>query len=410
MHWFRIFLKFKYKEIPFTKCLITNNHVINEAGADDEIRIEYQNHGKVIEITKDGKERKVFTDENLDYSVIELFDDDDFKYFFKIDQDIIKNGTTVFKNHDIFILQYPNGKELCFSLGKVLSINNIKLRHNCSTTFGSSGSPIISRSSNESIIGLHFGSDINSKFNLSTPILSILDDIIEKIKGQEENVNNNITNYIVAEIEIKNEHINQDIRIINSFEQIEKESKIFIYQKDRYKYENLKEIKESIEISINGQVIPFCHFYKFKKEGKYTIRYSFKKPLTKTNHLLNNLQFFTYINLYNFDTSKVVNMESMFWGCESLTDLNLSKSNTENVINFSYMFCGCRSLKNLDLSSFNTQKALTMRNMFDSCVSLKNLDISKFNTPKTSNVDVYQMFINCKELKVKIYYVVIREY
>ena len=392
------FLEFKYKEIPFRKCLITNHHVINDTEADDEIRIEYQNKGKTIEITKNGKERKVFTDKDLDYSLIEIFDDDDFQYFFKIDRDIIKNKPTVFKSHDIFILQYPNGNELSFSLGKVLSINDKKLRHNCSTTFGSSGSPVISRSSNESIIGLHFGADINSKFNLSTPILSILDDINEKIKGQEDNINNNITNYIIAEIEIKSEQINQDIRIINSFEQIEKESKIFIYGKDRYKYENLKEIKESIEISINGRVIPFSHFYKFKKEGKYTIRYSFKKPLTKTNHLLNNT-LFTYINLYNFDTSNVINMESMFWGCESLTDINLSNSITENVTNFSYMFCGCKSLKNLDLSSFNTQKALTMRNMFDSCVSLKNLDLSKFNTQITSDVDVYQMFINCKELK-----------
>ena len=389
-------LQFKYKEIPFKKCLITNNHVINEAGADDEIRIEYQNLGKSIEMTKNGKERKIFTDKILDYSLIELFDDDEFKYFFKIDQDIIKNESTVFDHHDIFILQYPNGNELSVSLGKVLSINDKKLRHNCSTSFGSSGSPVISRSSNASIIGLHYGADINSKFNLSTPILSILEDINEKIKGKKDNINNSV-NYIIAEIEIKNENINQDIRIINSFEQIVKEAKCFLYQNEYYKYENLKEIKESIEISLNGQVIPFNYFYNFKKEGKYTIQYSFKKPLTKTNHLFSQCDLFTYINLYNFDTSNVTNMESMFWGCESLTDINLSKSVTKNVKNFSYMFFRCKSLQNLDLSSFNTQNALTMGCMFGFCNSLKKLDLSNFKAQETT--DVAQMFVDCKELK-----------
>ena len=391
------FLQFKYKEIPFKKCLITNNHVINEAGADDEIRIEYQNLGKSIEMTKNGKERKIFTDKILDYSLIELFDDDEFKYFFKIDQDIIKNESTVFDHHDIFILQYPNGNELSVSLGKVLSINDKKLRHNCSTSFGSSGSPVISRSSNASIIGLHYGADINSKFNLSTPIISILEDINDKIKGKKDNINNNNVNYIIAEIEIKNENINQDIRIINSFEQIVKEAKCFLYQNEYYKYENLKEIKESIEISLNGQVIPFNYFYNFKKEGKYTIQYSFKKPLTKTNHLFSQCDLFTYINLYNFDTSNVTNMESMFWGCESLTDINLSKSVTKNVKNFSYMFFRCKSLQNLDLSSFNTQNALTMGCMFGFCNSLKKLDLSNFKAQETT--DVAQMFVDCKELK-----------
>jgi len=391
------FLTFKYKEIPFNKCLITNNHVINGAGDNDYIRIEYQKHGKEIEITKNKKERNVITDEFLDYTIIELFDDDDFKNFFRIDQDIINNGLSVFENHDIFVLQYPNGKEFSFSFGKVLSINNKKLRHNCSTTFGSSGSPVISRSSNESIIGLHFGADINSKYNLSTPIITILDDINEKIKRKKSNINNIITNYIIAEIEIKSENINKDVRIINSFEQIVKEAKCFKFEIEYPPFENLKEILESIEISIDENDIPFDYFYKFKNQGKHTILYSFKKPLTKTNHLFSQCNLFTYINLYNFDASKVTNMESMFWGCESLTDINVSKLNTENVNNFSHMFFRCKSLKNLDLSSFNTKNALNMKSMFQECYSLKKLDLSNFCIQQTS--DVNHMFGVLKELK-----------
>ena len=78
------------------------------------------------------------------------------------------------------------------------------------------------------------------------------------------------------------------------------------------KYENEKEIKENIEISINGKKIDFSYLYKFNKEGKYKIEYLFKKGLTKTNHML--------------------------YGCESLTNLNLSNYNTQNITNMSYMF------------------------------------------------------------------------
>ena len=52
--------------------------------------------------------------------------------------------------------------------------------HNCSTYEGSSGSPIISRYSDYSIIGLHFGN--YKKINLSTNIISIIDDIKKKLK------------------------------------------------------------------------------------------------------------------------------------------------------------------------------------------------------------------------------------
>ena len=59
----------------------------------------------------------------------------------------------------------------------------------------------------------------------------------------------------------------------------------FIDEKDYYKYENEKEIKENIEIRINGKKIEFSYLYKFNKEGKYNIEYTFKNNLTKTNNM-----------------------------------------------------------------------------------------------------------------------------
>ena len=73
-----------------------------------------------------------------------------------------------------------------------------------------------------------------------------------------------INNYIIGELDIKED--NQKIRIINSYEQLSREGKIFKYE---------KEIKDNCEIRINNELIPFSYFHTFNKKGKYTIKYSF---------------------------------------------------------------------------------------------------------------------------------------
>ena len=47
-------------------------------------------------------------------------------------------------------------------------------------------------------------------------------------------------------------------------------------------------------------------------------------------------------------------MNSMFSGCELLTNIDLSNFNTQNVINMACMFKGCKNIKNINLSNFNT--------------------------------------------------------
>ena len=68
---------------------------------------------------------------------------------------------------------------------------------------------------------------------------------------------NNIThNYITAELDIKED--NQNIRIINSYEQATRENKNIKYKKEN---ENEKEIKDNCEIIINDELIPFSYFH-----------------------------------------------------------------------------------------------------------------------------------------------------
>ena len=79
-----------------------------------------------------------------------------------------------------------------------------------------------------------------------------------------------LDNCIIGEFDIKEDE--QDIRIINSYEESNRENKNS-YEKE---YENEKEIKENCIIRINGKFIPFSYFHKFNKKGKYTILYIFK--------------------------------------------------------------------------------------------------------------------------------------
>ena len=97
------------------------------------------------------------------------------------------------------------------------------------------------------------------------------------------------------------------------------------------------------------------------------------------------------------DTSKVVNMSSMFSGCSALTKLDVSGFNTGKVIDMSFMFRNCSGLTSLDVSHFNTSCVDEMYSMFDGCSSLTTLDVSGFDMHNV--VETNYMFRGCSALK-----------
>ena len=181
------FCEIENKNFPIKYCLFTNNHVLNESNIelDKIINFEYYKNGKYIEKEiKINKERKVYTNKELDYTCIEILESDDINNYFKIDPYLYKNNNIEYlKDNDIFILQYPNGNDISISYGKILSIKENDIQHSASTNSGSSGSPIIRRSKDNYIIGLHYGGDKNNKYNIATNFNSIL----KNIKGNEIN-------------------------------------------------------------------------------------------------------------------------------------------------------------------------------------------------------------------------------
>ena len=245
------FLHIDNENIPFHNCLMTNNHVLEEKDTEknNKIYIEYRNKEKIIEMTE---KRRVITNKELDYTCIEILKEDKIKQYFEIEKNIGNNNYS-YLNQDIFVFQYPNGESLSYSCGKIKAINDKTIKHTASTLGGSSGSPIISRYSNLSVIGLHCGGYFNKDYNLSSTISSILNDL--------KKYNNNI---ILSEIDIQKFQVNKKTLIINS----DKEK----FGKITGKFENEK---NNCKIEIDGEIIPFCDYYKFKEKGKHIIKYYF---------------------------------------------------------------------------------------------------------------------------------------
>ena len=78
----------------------------------------------------------------------------------------------------------------------------------------------------------------------------------------------------------------------------------------------------------------------------------------------------------------------MFAGCSSITNLNLSNWDTSNVTNMESVFAWCSSLEKLDLSGWNNANVTTMNSMFRLIgASVTNCDLYIQNRNLNNNID-----------------------
>ena len=325
--------------------------------------------------------RKVFTNKELDYTCIELFKSDGILDYFKIDPKIFKSDKYYLKDNDIFILQFPNDNDLSFSYGKVLSLKDNKIFHSASTDNGSSGSPVIRRSKDNNIIGLHYGV-YKEKYNLAT----CFDSILDNIKEQNNEIN---CIYIPKENETEINLLHDYNLDLNELNENRKE----IYLDAKFYILNMK---ENIEIYVNNKKISFDVKYKIKESKELKVKFKFKKLLSNTSYMFYECSSLSSIDLSSFNTTNINNMSFMFYKCCSLKSINLSSFNTTNLNDMNSMFSCCFSLKSIDLSSFNTTNVNNMSKMFFWCSSLNSINLSSFNTTYVN--DMSFMFYECSSL------------
>ena len=215
----------------------------------------------------------------------------------------------------------------------------------------------------------------------------------KKIPEPKENHKNSFKNFITAEIYIKDDEVNKNIRLINSYEEYQRATMFKRLDANKINEEQIK----ACVIEINASVIPFNYFHIFKNVGNYRIKYSFKDDLTKTNYMFFQCKSLIKMDFSNFNTQNIDDMECMFYQCSSLNELNLLNFKTQKVTNMNHLFYGCSSLSKLNLSNFDTSNVINMSSMFDGCASISSLDLSNFNVQKVTNM--ISMFCDCSNLE-----------
>jgi len=151
------------------------------------------------------------------------------------------------------------------------------------------------------------------------------------------------------------------------------------------------------KVYINGNVQNEieCEYY-FNQTDNY-VELIWDDNINYCQYMFSECEEIIEIDLSNFNTSQVTEMESMFYGCSSLTSINLSNLDTSQVEDMESMFDGCSSLTSLDLSYFDTSQVMYMTYMFCDCLLLTSLNLSNFNTEKV--ISINNMFYGCINLE-----------
>ena len=362
------------------RVLITNNHIIDQNFLDKEEKLtiyleEKEKQEKIIIDLNSGRFK--ITNKELDYTLIEILDEDLIDDFFEVDENETKNED--FINESVFNLQFTKGQYLNVSFGKIIVANKKGPRiflYDAGTDEGSSGSPIIS-TNGAKIIGLHKGcytKNVPNKLNVGIYLYEIFQLIPKSTHLENKNA-------IKCLYDIEKKDVNKDIQVYDNEKNIEKYITSYsIYRQDEKKRE-----------IIDGK-------FRFEKEGKYLINYYLDKSATNLSEMFNKCDSLIKVYMPSFSDNKITEMAGMFENCYSLKNINIFYSfNTKNVIDMSNMFSNCYSLEKLNLSLFTTSNVQNMSGLFNECKSLKKINLSSFNTEKVT--DMSKMFNGCEQLQ-----------
>ena len=207
--------------------LITCYHVLGDKDLESgkEIKIIFNENEKILKIDES---RKIYTSNKTEYdiSIIELKSEDNFDLnnLLEIENDIFiyENLNLNYKNKSIYIIHYPNGNEIKYSVDTVknIDVNNKIIDHCCSTEEGSSGGPIFYLDTYR-ILAIHRGKHAMYNYNIGTILKFPINEFNKKYKNninQKLTINSNNSNEKkIIKKDILNEENSINIEILDSY-------------------------------------------------------------------------------------------------------------------------------------------------------------------------------------------------
>ena len=105
------------------------------------------------------------------------------------------------------------------------------------------------------------------------------------------------------------------------------------------------------------------------------------------------------VDLSHFNTGNVTSMQLMFDQCKKLKTLDLSGFDTHSL-KYTYRMFGYCGITQLDLSSWKTSNLIDVYSMFAGCEDLAYLNLSSFNTNNVTNMN--NLCIGCRSLSALV--------
>ena len=139
-----------------------------------------------------------------------------------------------------------------------------------------------------------------------------------------------------------------------------------------------------IEVFVNGVKNSSCTLSCYMEEDTNSITLRFYDQIVSCKNMFNSLRNLVEIDLSDFDSSQVTDMELMFYGCSSLKKANFGIINTSSLEKMNNLFRECSALTTVNLLNIDTSKVKTMEYLFYGCTQLKSIDISNFDLSKVN--------------------------
>ena len=184
-------------KIPYTQnnnlllpVLLTNNHVLSKDDIENDIKIKINNETKTLSL----KGRKKWIDKEMDFTCIEIKEEeDDIHSFFNLD-DIVLNqnySNDCYLNQNVLIFGInKDDKEVGFSNGVIKNNQDSFFAHTCNSFPGCSGGCIVNQFNNNAI-GIHIG-EIETENKKAVNAGIYIYNVINRIKQSKENISQKV--------------------------------------------------------------------------------------------------------------------------------------------------------------------------------------------------------------------------